>query len=58
MNGKPWVLYWPAVVRAVAHNGVIRAPEEMQVPIDAVAGASMGALVGLGFEKTGRNLVV
>ncbi|MEP4484062.1 MAG: patatin-like phospholipase family protein [Halioglobus sp.] len=32
--------------RGIAHVGVIRALEEMQVPIDAVAGTSMGALVG------------
>ena len=32
--------------RGAAHIGVIRALEEMQVPIDAVAGTSMGAVVG------------
>lgn len=32
--------------RGIAHVGVIRALEEMQVPVDAVAGTSMGALVG------------
>ena len=32
--------------RGAAHVGVIRALEEMQVPIDAVAGTSMGAVVG------------
>ena len=32
--------------RGIAHAGVIRALEEMQVPVHAVAGTSMGALVG------------
>ena len=32
--------------RGAAHIGVIRALEELQVPIDAVAGTSMGAVVG------------
>ncbi len=32
--------------RGIAHAGVIRALEEMQVPIHAIAGTSMGALVG------------
>src|SRR5688572_29980134 len=32
--------------RGAAHVGVIRALEQMQVPIDAVAGTSMGAVVG------------
>ena len=32
--------------RGAAHIGVIRALEEMQVPIDAIAGTSMGAVVG------------
>jgi NTE family protein len=32
--------------RGAAHIGVIRALEEMQIPIDAVAGTSMGAVVG------------
>lgn len=32
--------------RGAAHVGVIRALEEMRVPIDAVAGTSMGAVVG------------
>ncbi|MCE3285292.1 MAG: hypothetical protein K0R70_1548 [Steroidobacteraceae bacterium] len=32
--------------RGGAHVGVIRALEQMQVPIDAVAGTSMGAVVG------------
>ena len=32
--------------RGAAHIGVIRALEEMHVPIDAVAGTSMGAVVG------------
>jgi NTE family protein len=32
--------------RGAAHIGVIRALEDMQVPIDAVAGTSMGAVVG------------
>ena len=32
--------------RGIAHVGVIRALEEMQIPVDAIAGTSMGALVG------------
>jgi NTE family protein len=32
--------------RGAAHVGVIRALEEMRIPIDAVAGTSMGAVVG------------
>ncbi len=32
--------------RGAAHIGVIRALEEMRIPIDAVAGTSMGAVVG------------
>ncbi|HXW10901.1 MAG TPA: patatin-like phospholipase family protein, partial [Steroidobacteraceae bacterium] len=32
--------------RGAAHVGVIRALEQMQVPVDAVAGTSMGAVVG------------
>lgn len=32
--------------RGMAHLGVLRALDEMRVPIDAIAGASMGAVVG------------
>ena len=32
--------------RGAAHVGVIRALEQLHVPIDAVAGTSMGAVVG------------
>ncbi len=32
--------------RGIAHVGVLKVLEQMQVPIDAVAGTSMGALVG------------
>ncbi len=32
--------------RGIAHVGVISALEEMHVPVDAIAGTSMGALVG------------
>lgn len=32
--------------RGIAHVGVLKALEEMQVPVDAIAGTSMGALVG------------
>jgi NTE family protein len=32
--------------RGIAHVGVLRALEENQIPIDAIAGASAGALVG------------
>jgi NTE family protein len=40
--------------RGAAHIGVIRLLEELHVPIDYVAGTSMGALVG-GFYATGMN---
>ena len=40
--------------RGIAHAGVIRALEEMQVPVHAVAGTSMGALVG-GLYASGMN---
>ncbi|QFU74525.1 hypothetical protein EY643_02015 [Halioglobus maricola] len=40
--------------RGIAHAGVIAALEEMQVPVDAIAGTSMGALVG-GLYATGLN---
>lgn len=32
--------------RGIAHIGVLKALEEMQVPIDCIAGTSMGAVVG------------
>ena len=32
--------------RGAAHIGVIQALEEMRIPVDAVAGTSMGAVVG------------
>ncbi|AQA16988.1 hypothetical protein BST95_00885 [Halioglobus japonicus] len=32
--------------RGIAHAGVIAALEEMQIPVNAIAGTSMGALVG------------
>ncbi|PYS21973.1 MAG: hypothetical protein DMF72_15250 [Acidobacteria bacterium] len=32
--------------RGIAHVGVLRALEENNIPIDAIAGASVGALVG------------
>ena len=32
--------------RGAAHVGVIRVLEELRVPVDAVAGTSMGAVVG------------
>ena len=32
--------------RGWAHIGVLRALEELQIPVDAIAGTSMGALVG------------
>jgi len=40
--------------RGAAHIGVIRLLEELHVPIDYVAGTSMGSLVG-GFYATGMN---
>ena len=32
--------------RGIAHVGVIKALEEMRVPIDCIAGTSMGAVIG------------
>ena len=32
--------------RGAAHVGVLKALEEMHIPIDAIAGTSMGAVVG------------
>ena len=40
--------------RGAAHIGVIRALEELRVPVDFIAGTSMGALVG-GLHATGMN---
>jgi NTE family protein len=40
--------------RGAAHIGVIRALEEMHIPVDAVAGTSMGAVVG-GLYAAGLN---
>ena len=40
--------------RGIAHVGVIRALEEMQIPVDMIAGTSMGALVG-GLYATGMD---
>jgi NTE family protein len=40
--------------RGIAHAGVIKALEEMRIPVDAVAGTSMGALVG-GLYAAGMN---
>jgi NTE family protein len=41
--------------RGIAHVGVIKALEELQIPVDAVAGTSMGALVG-GLYASGRGV--
>ena len=40
--------------RGVAHIGVIKALEELRVPVDYIAGTSMGALVG-GMMATGMT---
>ncbi len=40
--------------RGIAHAGVITALEEMHIPVDAIAGTSMGALVG-GLYATGMS---
>ena len=40
--------------RGIAHVGVMRALEEMQIPVDAIAGTSMGAVVG-GLYATGMT---
>jgi NTE family protein len=41
--------------RGLAHIGVLRVLEEMQVPIDLIVGTSMGAVVG-GAYASGRSL--
>lgn len=41
--------------RGVAHIGVLKVLEEMRVPVDCIAGTSMGALVG-GVYATGQPL--
>jgi NTE family protein len=43
--------------RGIAHVGVIRALEALQVLVDGIAGTSMGALVG-GLYATGMNAEV
>ena len=35
--------------KGAAHIGVIKVLEEMRVPVDCIAGTSMGALVGAGY---------
>jgi NTE family protein len=40
--------------RGAAHIGVLRELERMRVPIDAIAGTSMGAIIG-GLYATGRS---
>ena len=37
--------------RGAAHVGVLRALEALRVPIDCIAGTSMGALVGAGYAS-------
>jgi len=41
--------------RGIAHLGVLKVLQEMRVPVDCIAGTSMGALVG-GVYATGRPL--
>src|SRR5690606_4871318 len=41
--------------RGGAHIGVLRALEELRVPIDCIAGTSIGAVVG-GFYAAGRSV--
>jgi NTE family protein len=40
--------------RGAAHIGVLRELERMRIPVDAIAGTSMGALVG-GLYATGMS---
>jgi NTE family protein len=40
--------------RGAAHVGVLRKLEELRIPVDYIAGTSMGAIVG-GFYATGMN---
>ena len=40
--------------RGIAHIGVIRVLEELRIPIDYVAGTSMGSIVG-GLYATGMT---
>lgn len=48
--------------RGIAHVGAITALEEMQIPVDAIAGTSMGALVGglyaIGMDSEELQLVI
>src|SRR5690349_3828438 len=37
--------------RGAAHIGVLRVLEEMRVPVDCIAGTSMGALVGAAYAS-------
>ena len=37
--------------RGAAHIGVIKVLEELRVPIDVIAGSSMGALVGAAYAS-------
>ncbi len=41
--------------RGIAHVGVIRVLEELRIPIDYVAGTSMGSIVG-GLYATGMTV--
>jgi NTE family protein len=41
--------------RGGAHIGVIKALQELRVPIDAIAGTSIGAIVG-GFYVSGMTV--
>jgi len=41
--------------RGIAHIGVLRAFRDAGIPIDCVAGTSVGALIGAGWKKCRRS---
>ena len=40
--------------RGAAHVGVLKALEEMRIPVDVITGTSMGSIVG-GLYASGKN---
>ena len=41
-----------------AHVGVLKVLEELRVPVDCIAGTSMGALIGAGYASAGLAMVL
>ena len=44
--------------RGAAHIGVLKVLEEYRVPVDCIAGTSMGALIGAAYKLFGTSLSV